>query len=157
MEQLWLEEIDSPIGRVGLVHSPLGVARIVLPGDQVDRGLSTHAHDASSASAQLAEYFTGHRRVFDVPLDLRFTTGFRAHVLLELARVPFGCTTTYRELAQKAGNPGAVRAVGGACANNPLPLIVPCHRVLRSDGQLGGYRGGENTKRFLLSLEGIDV
>ena len=90
-------------------------------------------------------------------MDYRFVTGFRAEVLRELAQVPFGETTTYRELAGAVGNPRAVRAVGGACANNPLPLFVPCHRVLRADGALGGYRGGVEAKRFLLEMEGIDV
>ena len=92
-----------------------------------------------------------------MPLDYRFATGFRSDVFRELARVPYGHTTTYKELAAKVGNPKAVRAVGGACANNPLPLLVPCHRVLRADGGLGGYRGGSEAKRFLLELEGADV
>jgi len=105
----------------------------------------------------LKEYFAGRRREFTVPLDYRFATDFRGQVLRELARVPYGETTTYRELAGKVGNPKAVRAIGGACANNPLPLLVPCHRVLRADGGLGGYRGSSETKRFLLELEGIDV
>ena len=92
-----------------------------------------------------------------MPLDLRGVTAFREAVLRELMQVPYGETTTYRELARAVGIPNAVRAVGGACANNPLPLFIPCHRVLRSDGALGGYRGGTEAKRFLLALESIDV
>ena len=92
-----------------------------------------------------------------MPLDFRFATDFHRQVLEALARVPFGRTTTYKELAEQVGNPKAVRAVGSACARNPLPLLVPCHRVLRADGSLGGYRGGEHAKRFLLALEGTDV
>lgn len=106
---------------------------------------------------ELTEYFAGTRREFTVPLDLTGVTEFRAAVLRELAKVPHGETTTYAQLARAVGNPKAVRAVGSACATNPLPLFIPCHRVLRSDGQLGGYRGGTEAKRFLLRLEGIDV
>ena len=109
------------------------------------------------ASQQIAEYFAGTRQKFTVSLDLGGVTEFRAAVLRELAKVPYGEATTYAELARAVGNPKAVRAVGSACATNPLPLFIPCHRVLRSDGQLGGYRGGVEAKRFLLRLEGIDV
>ncbi len=102
---------------------------------------------------QLEEYFAGRRREFDLPLDLRLAHGFRRHVLDELRDVGYGTTVSYSELAQAAGNPRAVRAVGSACATNPIPIVIPCHRVLRSDGSLGGYGGGLHVKRALLDLE----
>lgn len=159
MDELRFHEIDSPIGRIGLVVSPAGVAKVLFESDGIDAERERIGAEAviPLAAHQLEEYFAGRRREFTVPLDYRFATGFREGVLRELARVPFGQTTTYRDLASKVGNPKAVRAVGGACAHNPLPLLVPCHRVLRADGTLGGYRGGSETKRFLLGLEGIDV
>lgn len=159
MDELGFHEIDSPIGRIGVVVSPAGVAKVLFESDDIDAEKEKIGAEAvvPLAAHQLTEYFEGRRREFTVPLDYRFATGFRAEVLRELARVPFGETTTYRDLAAKVGNPKAVRAVGGACAHNPLPLLVPCHRVLRADGSLGGYRGGSDAKRFLLELEGIDV
>ncbi|MCT1453336.1 methylated-DNA--[protein]-cysteine S-methyltransferase [Corynebacterium sp. p3-SID1145] len=159
MDELQFHEIDSPLGRIGLVVSSAGVAKVLFESDGIDAERERIGAKAvvPLAAHQLAEYFAGQRREFTVPLDYRFATGFRSDVLRELARVPYGHTTTYKELAAKVGNPKAVRAVGGACANNPLPLLVPCHRVLRADGGLGGYRGGSETKRFLLELEGADV
>ncbi|MGI9029986.1 MAG: methylated-DNA--[protein]-cysteine S-methyltransferase, partial [Ilumatobacteraceae bacterium] len=102
---------------------------------------------------QLDEYFAGRRRDFDLPLDLRLSHGFRGAVLHELRSVRFGTTVSYTALAAAAGRPRAVRAVGSACATNPIPIVVPCHRVLRSDGSLGGYTGGLPVKRALLDLE----
>jgi methylated-DNA-[protein]-cysteine S-methyltransferase len=104
------------------------------------------------AATELEEYFTGRRDHFDVPLDLR-TTPFRARVLSVLATVGYGHTLSYTDLAAAVGSPRAVRAVGSACATNPLPLLLPCHRVIRSDGSLGGYRGGHSAKQHLLALE----
>ena len=144
----------SPIGLLRFVASEHGVTRVCFEGEQLPI-------DEPSASPlvtqELTEYFAGTRQKFTVPLDLTGVTAFRAAVLRELAKVPYGETTSYAQLARAVGNPNAVRAVGSACATNPLPLFIPCHRVLRSDGQLGGYRGGVETKRFLLRLEGIDV
>ncbi len=105
------------------------------------------------AARELEEYFGGRRTLFDLPLDLRLSTGFRRDVLAHLIEVAYGTTTSYASLALAAGNPKAVRAVGSACATNPLPVVVPCHRVLRSDGGVGGYLGGLDAKRTLLSLE----
>lgn len=140
--------MDTPIGRLGVVVKQ-GRVREVRFGE--------HSLDDDPVTQQLREYFAGERREFDVPLDLSGVTPFRAEVLRALMRVPYGETTTYAELARAVGNPKAVRAVGSACATNPLPILIPCHRVLRADGSLGGYRGGEAAKRFLLRLEGIDV
>jgi methylated-DNA-[protein]-cysteine S-methyltransferase len=99
-----------------------------------------------------------HRKAidFDLPLDLQLATGFRRQVLEGLRDVAYGATASYATVARSVGNPRAVRAVGTACATNPLPLVVPCHRVVRSDGRLGAYLGGADVKRTLLQLEGAD-
>ncbi len=105
------------------------------------------------AARQLEEYFAGRRRVFELPVDLRLSGGYRREVLRHLTEIDYGRTESYTEVATATGNPRAVRAVGSACATNPIPVVVPCHRVLRSDGSLGGYRGGLPAKRMLLDLE----
>jgi methylated-DNA-[protein]-cysteine S-methyltransferase len=107
---------------------------------------------------QLDEYFTGRRTEFDVPLDWSLTSAFRRRVLQRLFDdVVYGQVVSYRDLAVRVGSPGAARAVGTAMATNPIPLIVPCHRVLRTGGDLGGYGGGLDTKRWLLKLEGATL
>lgn len=105
------------------------------------------------AGAQLSQYLAGERREFDLPLDTRLATGFRGQVQRHLADIAYGRTATYKQLAADLDRPGAVRAVGTACATNPLPLVWPCHRILRSDGGLGGYRGGVEAKQRLLAME----
>ena len=140
--------MDTPVGRLGAVVKQGRVREVRFGG---------HSLADDTVTQQLSEYFAGQRREFDLPLDLSGVTPFRAEVLRALMRVPYGETTTYAELARAVGNPKAVRAVGSACATNPLPILIPCHRVLRTDGSLGGYRGGEAAKRFLLRLEGINV
>jgi methylated-DNA-[protein]-cysteine S-methyltransferase len=102
---------------------------------------------------QLDEYFTAGRRSFDVPLDFRLARGFRLSVLEHLPEIAYGHTESYAQVATAAGSPKAVRAVGTACALNPLPVVVPCHRVVRSDGSYGQYAGGEEAKRVLLTME----
>jgi methylated-DNA-[protein]-cysteine S-methyltransferase len=99
------------------------------------------------------EYFDRRRRTFDLPLDLSLSRGFRQLVQRHLPEIGYGETRSYREVAELVGNPKAVRAVGTACATNPLPVVVPCHRVLRTDGSLGGYIGGLEAKTTLLQLE----
>ena len=107
-----------------------------------------------TVAAELGEYFAGRRRSFDVPLDWRLSAGFRRTVLNHLATdIGYGHTATYAKVAHLAGNPKGVRAVGTACATNPLPVVVPCHRVVRTDGGIGGYLGGAEAKRTLLTLE----
>lgn len=106
-----------------------------------------------AARRELDEYFAGVRTRFDLSLDWRLTTGFRRDVLAATARIPYGRTGTYRSVATGAGNPKAVRAAGTALATNPIPIVVPCHRVTRSDGATGGYRGGPDRKSALLRLE----
>ena len=156
--------VDSPVGPLLLAATDEGLVRVAFAAEDHDRVLDSLARsvgprvlrdDASlaSASTQLAEYFAGTRRAFDVPLDLRLAHGFRLEVLAHLSDIPYGRTETYAQVADATGRPRAVRAVGSACATNPLPLVVPCHRVLRTGGGLGGYLGGLETKQRLLSLE----
>jgi len=102
---------------------------------------------------EIEEYFAGRRSQFDVALDFRLSQGFRRNVLGRLCEIGYGQTASYAAVAAAAGNPKAVRAVGSACATNPLPIVVPCHRVVRSDGSIGQYAGGLEAKRTLLALE----
>ena len=106
---------------------------------------------------ELDEYFGGRRTEFDVPIDWALTRGFTTEVLRATAAVGFGHTTTYTEVAAAAGSPRAVRAAGNSLGSNPMPIVVPCHRVLRRGGELGGYTGGLERKEFLLRLEGVQV
>ena len=106
-----------------------------------------------AVARELDEYFAGTRRTFDLPLDLQLTAGFRRSVIEHLPDIHYGHTESYAEVALAARSPLAVRAVGTACAKNPLPLLVPCHRVVRSDGSYGNYAGGPEAKRALLTLE----
>jgi methylated-DNA-[protein]-cysteine S-methyltransferase len=106
---------------------------------------------------QLDEYFEGTRRGFELPLDWQLAHGFRREVLRATAEIPYGRTSSYRDVATRAGSPRAVRAAGTALATNPLPIVVPCHRVLRTGGGLGAYRGGAAAKAALLQLEGSHV
>ncbi|WP_378041146.1 methylated-DNA--[protein]-cysteine S-methyltransferase [Citricoccus parietis] len=156
--------VDSPVGRLLLVAGPRGLVRVAFDSEgfsQVLAGLSErisprllHAPWKLDAVArELEEYFTGHRSRFEVPVDFILSSGFRLAVQRELPGIGYGETATYRELAERLENPKAVRAVGTACATNPLPVVVPCHRVLRSDGSLGGYLGGLEAKTILLELE----
>ncbi len=156
--------VDSPVGSLLLAATPHGLVRVAYDREGLDAVLQTLATKISprvlasprrldEPARQLDEYFTGRRRIFDVPLDFRLAAGYRRTVLDQLADIPYGSTRSYAEVATGTGQPRAVRAVGNACATNPLPLLVPCHRVLRSDGSLGGYLGGVEIKRRLLDLE----
>ena len=104
---------------------------------------------------ELEEYFEGRRSGFDLPIDWSLSHGFTGKVLRQTARIGFGKTSTYAEVASRAGSPRAVRAAGNALGANPIPVVVPCHRVLRTGGALGGYTGGLERKEFLLRLEGV--
>ena len=160
------ERHDSPLGPILLGATTAGVVRIGLPTEDEDGVLDELARRVSarvlfaprdtmtSARRQLDEYFAGRRRDFAVQLDWRLTAGFRREVLRATARIPYGQTASYRQVATQAGSPAAVRAAGTALATNPLPILVPCHRVLRSGGALGSYRGGPEAKARLLRLEG---
>lgn len=156
--------VDSPVGPLLLAATERGLLRVAfaLEGHDVvlDRIASLvsprvlHAPGRLDAVArELEEYFAGRRRTFDLPLDLRLARGFRRIVLDHLPDIEYGHTASYAAVAAAAGNPGAVRAVGSACARNPLPLVVPCHRVVKSDGSVGQYAGGVAAKQRLLALE----
>jgi len=156
--------IDSPIGPLLLVATERGLIRVAFESQDHAQVLNQLASTVSPrvleaprrldpAARELAEYFDGTRQVFDLPLDLTTTGEFRRAVQLLLPTIGYGQTVSYTELAALAGRPTAVRAVGTACATNPLPVVVPCHRVLRGDGTLGGYLGGLEAKRTLLELE----
>jgi methylated-DNA-[protein]-cysteine S-methyltransferase len=156
--------IDSPVGTLLLAATPTGLVRVAYDIEGHDGVLDTLAQLLSprvlrapsrldAAARELDEYFAGRRRAFDLPLDLSLSKGFRQLVQRHLPDIGYGETRTYRQVAELVGNPKAVRAVGTACATNPLPVIVPCHRVLRSDGTPGPYVGGPAAKTTLLSLE----
>jgi methylated-DNA-[protein]-cysteine S-methyltransferase len=156
--------IDSPLGPLLLAATDRGLVRLAYEQEDHNRVLQTLALKVSprilrapgrldEPARQLEAYFTGARHAFDLPVDLRLATGFRRQVLRHLATIGYGRTETYTAVAAATGRPRAVRAVGTACATNPVPVVVPCHRVLRSDGTLGGYIGGLRAKRTLLDLE----
>lgn len=156
--------MPSPVGELLLAATPAGLVRV---------GFGIEGHDAVLAQLalrvsprileapgrlaepvrQLEEYFAGKRKVFNLALDFRLATGFRRTVVEHLPDIGYGSTASYAALAALAGNPGAVRAAGTACARNPLPVVVPCHRVVRSDGKIGNYLGGTEAKAALLAME----
>lgn len=162
--------IDSPLGRLLLTAADRGVSAVSFEADldvprDADRSSPQRdcapssgqhpsaAHHLERAEAELAEFFAGERRGFTVPLAPPATTELRRAVHNHLAQIPYGTTRTYTQVADSVGRPRATRAIGSACGSNPLPILVPCHRVLRADGSLGGYRGGLEAKRMLLDLE----
>jgi methylated-DNA-[protein]-cysteine S-methyltransferase len=161
-----MKTFDTPIGKVGIAATPRGLSRVLLPGEHEkgDNTLSRTAADARAAEAHLAqaereiqEYLAGRRREFTVQVDLTGLPPFHQKVLRALCRVPCGSTVTYGELAAQVGSPRAARAVGQVMARNPVPVVVPCHRVVASGGGLGGFGGGPDLKRRLLALEGAAV
>jgi len=156
--------IDSPVGPLMLAATPKGLVRVAYEVEDHDHVLDALARRISprvlraprrldAAARELGEYFDRQRRTFDLPLDLSLSRGFRQLVQQHLPEIGYGQTRTYGQVAELVGNPRAVRAVGTACATNPLPVVVPCHRVLRADGTPGGYVGGPAAKQALLRLE----
>lgn len=156
--------LDSPVGELLLAATALGLVRVAFAVQNHDQVLQSLATTVSprvlrapgrldGAARQIEEYFAGRRTGFELPLDWRLSHGFRRTVLSQLPSIGYGRTASYAEIAAAAGSPKAVRAVGSACATNPLPLVVPCHRVVRSDGTAGGYAGGTAAKATLLTLE----
>jgi len=156
--------IDSPVGELLLAATGEGLLRVAFACQDHDAVLAGIAGTVSprilrgprrldEVARQLDEYFGRTRTAFDLPLDLRLAKGFRRAVLAHLSEIAYGRTESYAEVAAAAGSPRAVRAVGTACATNPLPLVVPCHRVVRADGSFGGYAGGADAKHTLLTLE----
>jgi len=159
------EDHDTPLGTMRVSATATGIVRVVLPAEDADEVLEGLARKVSArilrtstpaitlARQELDEYFDGGRRTFDVALDWTLTKAFRRKVLQATAQIPYGQTSSYRQVAVAAGSPNAVRAAGSALATNPLPILVPCHRVLRTDGGLGQYLGGQAVKAQLLTLE----
>lgn len=156
--------VDTPLGALLLAATERGLVRVAFAAEDHDAVLVSIAARISprilhaprrldDAARQLDEYFEGRRHAFDLPLDLSLSTGFRRTVLAQLREIGYGHTASYAAVAVAAGSPRAVRAVGTACATNPLPVVVPCHRVVRSDGTIGQYLGGTDAKRALLRLE----
>jgi methylated-DNA-[protein]-cysteine S-methyltransferase len=157
--------IDTPVGTLLLAATEKGLVRVAYANQDHDIVLQQLARDVSSrvlraparldtVAQEIDEYFARRRTSFDVPLDLRLAHGFRRTVLSHLPEIAYGATATYAAVATASGNPKAVRAAGTACANNPLPVVLPCHRVVRSDGGIGRYVGGVEAKKTLLTLEG---
>lgn len=160
-------KVEAPIGTVLVAATTRGLVKVAfganVPHDKV---LLELAEDVSprvleaparldSIRRQLDEYFEGRRTEFDLPLDWRLSHGFSRRVLMQTARIPFGDVSTYKRVAAAAGSPRGARAAGNALGANPIPIVVPCHRVLHSGGGLGGYGGGLDRKEFLLALEGV--
>ena len=156
--------VDSPLGPLLLAATHAGLVRVAYASQDHDAVLDELSDRIGSrvllspsglddVARQLEAYFAGSLAVIDVPLDLRLAHGFRLGVLGHLRQIPFGRTESYAEVAAASGSPRAVRAVGSACATNPMPIVIPCHRVVRTGGGLGGYVGGLDAKRFLLDLE----
>jgi methylated-DNA-[protein]-cysteine S-methyltransferase len=156
--------LDTPVGTLLLAATPIGLVRIAYAREGLDtvlEGLATRVsprilnapHRLDDTARQLEEYFAGRRHRFDLRLDFSLSSGFRRSVLAYLPDIEYGRTVSYQAVAAAVNNPRAVRSVGSACATNPLPLVIPCHRVIRSDGLIGTYLGGAQTKRQLLNLE----
>lgn len=156
--------VESPVGSLLLAATEVGLVRVAFETQGHDTILEQLAATVSPrvlraparldrVAREVDEYFAGRLRTFDVPLDWRLSKGFRREVLAHLGEIPYGRTESYAEVAAAAGSPRAVRAVGTACATNPMPVVVPCHRVVRSDGSAGGYLGGVQAKDLLLALE----
>jgi methylated-DNA-[protein]-cysteine S-methyltransferase len=158
--------VDSPVGPLLIAATPVGLVRVAFDSEGNDAVLQNLSDRISArvleaparldtVALQLDEYFSGRRHDFDVPLDWQLSKGFRRTVLEHLAvDIGYGATASYGTLARLSGSPSAVRAVGTTCATNPIPVVVPCHRVVRADGTMGQYRGGPAAKRALLDLEG---
>jgi methylated-DNA-[protein]-cysteine S-methyltransferase len=155
---------DSPFGALLLAKTPRGLVRLGLPGEDTEAMLADLAGRISprvledparldEERRELDDYFAGRRHAFELPIDWQLSNGFLLRARHGIAAIPYGETRTYTDLARTAGNERAVRAAGSACSRNPIPLVVPCHRVLRSDGSLGGYAGGLEMKQRLLDME----
>lgn len=151
--------MPSPLGDIAIAASDAGIRRLALPTQLALRGFPEdwQRDDSVAADAiqQLQEYFAGQRKTFDLALDMQ-GTDFQEEVWAALQTVPFGSTCTYGDLAKQIGRPKAVRALGAANGRNPVPIIVPCHRVIGANGKLTGYFGGEGIKAELLALEGVE-
>jgi methylated-DNA-[protein]-cysteine S-methyltransferase len=159
-------EAESPLGTLLVASTPKGLVRLAYPEEDRDGVLEDLARKVSprlleapervdGIRRELEEYFEGRREAFAFNVDFALTRGFTRRVLRATARIPYGDVATYRVVASRAGSPRAVRAAGNALGSNPIPIVVPCHRVVRTGGALGGYTGGLERKEYLLKLEGV--
>ena len=157
--------VDTPFGRYVVAATPRGLVRLAFASDDEDAVLDDLSRRISPrllhapakldpVRRELDEYFEGKRRNFETSLDWTLVRGFNLKVLRATARIPYGAVSTYKDMARSAGSPAAARAAGNALHNNPIPIVVPCHRVLHSGGGMGGYGGGLEMKERLLKLEG---
>jgi methylated-DNA-[protein]-cysteine S-methyltransferase len=158
--------VESPLGPLVVAATPKGLVRVSYSEfrgeddvlEELARRVSPRVLEApaklDSVRRELDEYFEGRRQRFDTPIDWSYLAGFTREVLRATAAIEYGAVSTYARMAEAAGSPRAVRAAGNALGSNPMPVIVPCHRVLRTGGMLGGYTGGIERKEFLLRLEG---
>jgi len=157
--------LDSPLGPLAVMVTPRGLVRLSYGDEAIEAQLDELAERVSprileapartdAVRRQLDEYFEGDRRSFDLPIDWSLVRGFAGDVLRATARIPFGSVSSYRDIATAAGSPNAYRAAGNALGSNPIPIVVPCHRVVRTGGGLGGYTGGVDRKVTLLTIEG---
>ena len=162
MKTITFDTVETPFGIMSLAISDKGLCRVYFPEDApFDKSLQKefpgctiiqNEKTLQNIKKQFEEYFSGKRKSFDIELDLN-APPFYSDALAEVSKIPFGRTATYKDIAIRAGNPRAVRAAGSANANNPLPIVIPCHRVLNTGGDLGGYGGKLERKVFLLELE----
>jgi methylated-DNA-[protein]-cysteine S-methyltransferase len=161
------DRLDSPLGPLWVAIGPKGVTTIHYGAEPADRelrrlvrvygpGVVPDPKRSAALARELDQYFAGKRRSFDIDVDLSGLTAFQRRILGATAKIPFGDVRTYRSVARTAGNEKASRAAGGALNSNPIPIIVPCHRVVGSNGELVGYAGGLDVKRRLLAIEGAD-
>jgi methylated-DNA-[protein]-cysteine S-methyltransferase len=161
--------VDSPFGPLLVATTPRGLVKISFPVaydpeetlEELATRISPRVLEAPArlddVRRQLDLYFEGRLHEFDLPLDWQLSKGFRRRALRAIDRIPYGKTRSYSQIATSAGNERAVRAAGTACGSNPIPIVVPCHRVLRSGGALGGYGGGLPMKEALLRMEGVEI
>jgi methylated-DNA-[protein]-cysteine S-methyltransferase len=161
--------LDSPLGPLLVAATPRGLVRLAYTDyadqDEVLEHLATHVSPRILAAPrrldeprrELEEYFAGARRSFELPVDWQLTRGFARRVLQATSKIPYGATATYKQMAAQAGSPRGSRAAGNALGSNPIPIVVPCHRILHSGGGLGGYTGGLEKKRLLLGVEGYST
>ena len=162
----FIGHVEAPFGPVYLAATDRGLCRIgfrtnerKFANDLLSRGLlpELSARRLQRERRELQEYLAGRRERFEVSIDLRHVTPFQRKVLAATSRIPFGCCTSYSDIARRIGQPQARRAVGGALNKNPVAIVVPCHRVIAADGSIGGYGGGLNVKRTLFEIEGINL
>jgi methylated-DNA-[protein]-cysteine S-methyltransferase len=160
------DTLDSPLGELAVFLTPRGLVRLSYGNEpmsdtldelssRVSPRILRSARRTDRTRRELDAYFEGRLRRFETPVDWSLTRGFARGVLAATARIPFGETASYGEVAAEAGSPRAARAAGNALSSNPIPIVVPCHRIIHAGGGIGGYTGGLERKRFLLRVEGI--